>query len=119
MAHTKKHLLSQAPKLKRLPPVALGERGGQEIPIAFMSVCACVGIIPAVEKGNTTAAVQEYLNALAGIQGESQAEPIVRALLARAVDRLHLLCSHLLHKSYPRLTRGPMNLCSEEMLSAV
>lgn len=72
-----------------------------------------------MDNGQTTAAVQEYLNDLAKIRGDSQAEPIVRALLTRAVDRLHLLCAHLLHRSYPRLTRGPMNLCSEEMLSAV
>ena len=67
----------------------------------------------------TTAAVQRYLDALAEMQGESPAEPIVRALLSRAVDRLHLLCASLLHRSYPRLTRGPLNLDSDEMLSAV
>ena len=53
------------------------------------------------------------------MQGEAPAEPIVRALLARAVNRLHTLCASLLHRSYPRLTRGPMNLESDEMLGAV
>ena len=67
----------------------------------------------------TTAAVQRYLDDLGEVSGDSQAEPIVRQLLARAVDRLHMLCAHLLHRSYPRLTRGPTNLQSEEMLSAV
>jgi RNA polymerase sigma-70 factor (ECF subfamily) len=40
-------------------------------------------------------------------------------LLSRAVDRLHQLCASLLYRSYPRLTRGPLNLQTEEMLSAV
>jgi RNA polymerase sigma-70 factor (ECF subfamily) len=53
------------------------------------------------------------------VSGDSQAEPIVRELLGRAVDRLHTLCAHLLYRSYPRLTHGPLNLRSEEMLGAV
>jgi RNA polymerase sigma factor (sigma-70 family) len=73
----------------------------------------------AVDTDRTTGAVQQYLDALADVNGDSPAEPIVRALLARAVDRLHLLCASLLHRSYPRLTRGPLNLRSEEMLGAV
>ena len=72
-----------------------------------------------VDTDRTTGAVQQYLDALADVRGDSPAEPIVRALLARAVDRLHLLCASLLHRSYPRLTRGPVNLRSEEMLGAV
>ena len=72
-----------------------------------------------MDQNRTTKAVQQYLDELADMQGESPAEPIVRALLARAVDRLHLLCASLLHRSYPRLTRGPVNLQSEEMLGAV
>ncbi len=47
------------------------------------------------------------------------AEPVVRALLARSVDRLHLLCQSLLYKSYPRLTRGPLNLNADELLGGV
>lgn len=72
-----------------------------------------------VDDSQTTVAVQQYLNDLADVRGDSEAEPIVRALLARALDRLHLLCARLLHRNYPRLTRGPLNLCPEEMLSAV
>jgi RNA polymerase sigma-70 factor (ECF subfamily) len=72
-----------------------------------------------MDTGQTTVAVQRYLDELAGAHGESPAEPIIRALLSRSVDRLHLLCASLLHRSYPRLTRGPTNLRSEEMLSAV
>jgi len=65
---------------------------------------------------HTTAVVQRYLDQLAG---DSPAEPIVRALLDRAVRRLHLLCATLLYRSYPRLTQPPLNLQAEELLSAV
>src|SRR3954471_13980728 len=75
--------------------------------------------ILAMDPGHTTVAVQRYLDELAGLKGDAPAEPVVSALLARSVDRLHLICSRLLHKSYPRLTQGPTNLRSEEMLSAV
>jgi len=64
----------------------------------------------------TTSAVQRYLDALAGDQ---PAEPIVRALLERAVHRLHLLCANLLYRSYRRLTLPPLNLQPDELLSAV
>ena len=72
-----------------------------------------------MDNNHTTVAVQRYLDDLARVRGESEAEPVVRELLARAVDRLHLLSARLLHRSYPRLTRGPLNLCLEELLSAV
>src|SRR5436190_19069907 len=64
----------------------------------------------------TTAAVQRYLDELAA---DAPADPIVRALLDRAVCRLHQLCATLLHRSYPRLTRPPANLQADEMLGAV
>jgi RNA polymerase sigma factor (sigma-70 family) len=64
----------------------------------------------------TTAAVQRYLNALVGDQ---PAEPIVRALLDRAVRRLHLLCANLLYRNYRRLTLPPLNLQPDEVLGAV
>src|SRR5690349_582806 len=64
----------------------------------------------------TTAVVQCYLDELAG---DTPAEPVVRALLDRAVCRLHRLCTTLLHRSYPRLTRPPLNLQADEMLGAV
>jgi RNA polymerase sigma factor (sigma-70 family) len=65
---------------------------------------------------HTTAVVQRYLNELAQ---DSPAEPVVRALLDRAVRRLHLLCATLLYRSYPRLTQPPLNLQTEELLGAV
>jgi RNA polymerase sigma-70 factor (ECF subfamily) len=65
---------------------------------------------------HTSAVVQRYLDELGG---DSPAEPIVRALLDRAVRRLHLLCARLLHRSYPRLKRPPLNLEIDELLGAV
>jgi RNA polymerase sigma factor (sigma-70 family) len=64
----------------------------------------------------TTVVVQRYLNQLAE---DSPAEPIVRALLDQAVRRLHLLCATLLYRNYPRLTQPPLNLQTDELLSAV
>ena len=72
-----------------------------------------------MDDSRTTVAVQRFLDELAGVKGDSPAEPIVRALLARAVDRLHLICSTLLFRSYPRLTKPPLNLQVDEMLSSV
>ena len=69
-----------------------------------------------MSEGHTTAAVQVYLNALAGDQ---PAEPIVRALLDRAVRRLHVLCTTLLYRKYRRLTLPPLNLQPDELLDAV
>ena len=69
-----------------------------------------------MDQESTTAAVQRYLNDLAG---DSPAEPVVRALLDRAVRRLYQLCATLLYKSYPRLTRPPVNLQADELLGAV
>jgi RNA polymerase sigma factor (sigma-70 family) len=65
---------------------------------------------------HTTAVVQRYLDELAG---DSPAAPIVRAMLDRAVRRLHLLCATMLHRSYPRLTQPPLNVQADELLGAV
>jgi RNA polymerase sigma factor (sigma-70 family) len=67
-------------------------------------------------EGRTTAVIQRYLDEL---DGNSSAQPIVQALLEQAVRRLHLLCATLLHRSYPRLTKPPLNLQADELLSAV
>jgi RNA polymerase sigma-70 factor (ECF subfamily) len=69
-----------------------------------------------MDEEHTTAAVQRYLEELAG---DEPTEPVIRALLARAVSRLHRLCAALLYRSYPRLTRPPVNLETDEMLGAV
>lgn len=65
---------------------------------------------------HTTAVVQQYLDELAG---DTPSESAVRALLDRSVRRLHQLCAAMLYRSYPRLTRPPLNLRVEEMLGAV
>ena len=64
----------------------------------------------------TTVVVQRCLDALAG---EAPAEPIIRHLLDGSVRRLHHLCAGLLYHSYPRLTRPPLNLQTDELLGAV
>jgi RNA polymerase sigma-70 factor (ECF subfamily) len=69
-----------------------------------------------VDEANTTLAVQRYLDELA--EGATT-EPVVRALLERSVRRLEQLCAVMLHRSYPRLTHAPLNLQTDEMLSAV
>src|SRR5687767_14461172 len=64
----------------------------------------------------TTVIIQGYLDAL---PADADAEPMVRELLARAVGRLRLLCARFLHKCYPRLTRPPVNLETDELLGGV
>jgi RNA polymerase sigma factor (sigma-70 family) len=70
-------------------------------------------------RSDTTAAVQHYLDELQGHRAEESAAPIVRDLLAEAADRLQLLCGSMLHRSYARLSRPPLQLHADEMLSAV
>jgi RNA polymerase sigma-70 factor (ECF subfamily) len=69
-----------------------------------------------MSEASTTAVVQQYLDDLAG---DSPAAPIVRELLAKSARRLHVLCSTWLFQKYPRLTRTPMRLTADEMLSAL
>jgi RNA polymerase sigma-70 factor (ECF subfamily) len=69
-----------------------------------------------MREGPTTVIIQRYLDAL---PGDAAAEPIVRELLERAVGRLRLLCATFLYKSYPRLTRPPVNLETDELLGGV
>jgi RNA polymerase sigma-70 factor (ECF subfamily) len=64
----------------------------------------------------TTVVIQRYLDAL---PGDTAAESIVRELLERAAGRLRLLCASFLYKSYPRLTRPPVNLETDELLGGV
>ena len=65
---------------------------------------------------HTTAVVQRYLDAL---DEETPADPLIRALLDRAVGRLEKLCGSMLFRSYPRLTRPPLGLRTNEVLGAV
>ena len=52
--------------------------------------------MPSVNEEKTTVAVQLYLDAL---NGDEPAEPIIRALLDRAVRRLQFLCRNLLYRN--------------------
>lgn len=69
-----------------------------------------------MEEQHTTVIVQRYLDQLAG---DTPGDQAIRALLAQAVGRLHQLCAALLHRSYPRLARPPLNLQADELLGAV
>lgn len=68
------------------------------------------------EDARTTAVVQRFLNDL---HGETPAQPVVRELLSYAAGRLHILCASMLARDYPRLTRPPLNLRADEMLSGL
>jgi RNA polymerase sigma factor (sigma-70 family) len=70
----------------------------------------------AAMREQTTILVQRYLDRIAG---DARAETLVRELLAQSVQRLHRVCSNLLHRHYPRLARPPANLQTEDLLSAV
>ncbi len=72
-----------------------------------------------MDTGRTTLAIQEYLDRLAGVRGDESPEPIIGELLGRSVERLQMLCASMLHRNYPRLTRGPTNLGADEMLGAI
>jgi RNA polymerase sigma-70 factor (ECF subfamily) len=74
------------------------------------------GWLTTVAEEHTTAVVQRYLDELGR---DTPAEPVVRALLDRAAGRLQLLCTHFLYRSYPRLTRPPLNLQADELLGGV
>src|SRR5262245_60253312 len=76
-------------------------------------------IAAAMEPQNTTLAIQNYLDDLANLKGDSPAEPVIGGLVARSAERLQRLCAALLHRSYPRLTQPPLNLETGEMLSSV
>jgi RNA polymerase sigma-70 factor (ECF subfamily) len=69
-----------------------------------------------MHEGPTTVTIQRYLDAL---PGDTATEPVIRELLEHAVSRLRLLCTTLLYKSYPRLTRPPVNLEPDELLGDV
>jgi RNA polymerase sigma-70 factor (ECF subfamily) len=64
----------------------------------------------------TTLVIQRYLDA---IPADGSGEPLVRELLERAAGRLRLLCANFLHKNYPRLTRPPVNLETDDLLAGV
>lgn len=72
-----------------------------------------------MDPANTTAAVQGYLDQLKVADGDAPASPIIRELLSRAANRLRVLSASYLYRHYPRLRQPPLNLQTDEMLSAV
>jgi RNA polymerase sigma-70 factor (ECF subfamily) len=78
--------------------------------------CLCVPPGAVIDEEHITAAVQWYLDELAG---DSPSESVIRALLERVVWRLHKLCATFLYRGYPRLARPPLNLHPDELLGAV
>lgn len=68
----------------------------------------------------TTQVLQEFLDQMTqpGNRYDSQS-PLIQQLIERAAHRLHVLCDKMLKRNYPRLTRPPANLESEELLSGV
>ncbi len=75
-----------------------------------------VGLAVAMSQEPTSAAIQRCLDAL---HRDPAADPLIRALLERAVQRLRSFCATLLQRSYPRLTRPPLNLETDELLDGV
>lgn len=71
-----------------------------------------------MEAPNTTQAVQRFLDELAASHAPPD-DALVRALLARSVNRLRFLSGRLLHRSYPRLTRGPAYLEADDVVGAI
>jgi RNA polymerase sigma factor (sigma-70 family) len=69
-----------------------------------------------MDERDTSATVQRYLDALAG---DTPADPIVRALLDRAIQRLEILCAAMLYRGYPRLAQPPVGLQPDELLGAL
>ncbi len=69
--------------------------------------------------GQTTAILQRYVAQLAEHPENSPESEIVRELIGRAAGRLEILCKTVLYQRYPRLTRAPLNLQAEELLSSV
>jgi hypothetical protein len=69
-----------------------------------------------MDENHTTAVVQRYLDALAG---DTPADPIIRAMLDRAIGRLEMLCGSMLYQKYHRLTQPPLCLQTDEVLGAV
>ena len=54
---------------------------------------------------------------MVALRGDEDPDPIIRALLARAANRLQGLCTNMLRRHYPRLMRAPANVQEEEALS--
>jgi RNA polymerase sigma factor (sigma-70 family) len=81
-----------------------------------MSISGPYAEASSMDENHTTAVVQRYLDALAG---DAPADPIIRALLDRAIGRLEMLCGSMLYQKYHRLTQPPLCLQKDDVLGAV
>src|SRR5262245_1520388 len=99
--------------IARFPPHTISRRSRATTNSIKWPSLPCSSEASAMHEEPTTVIIQRYLNAL---PGDLAAEPVIRELLERAAGRLRLLCGTLLHKSYPRLTRPPANLETDELL---
>lgn len=68
---------------------------------------------------DTTVAVQRFLDELQGREGDPSTSDVVRALLERSADRLRVLCNAMIQRHYARLSRPPLQLKADELLSSV
>ena len=72
-----------------------------------------------VVSDDTEMALQHCLDRLAGATDDAIAREIVREVLSVAAERIQFLCGVTLDRHYPRLTKGPFNVQSDEVLSSV
>jgi RNA polymerase sigma-70 factor (ECF subfamily) len=73
----------------------------------------------ATEPDDPEVAAQRCLNRLTRTVDDADARQIVRELLSVAAGQILSLCGSTLHQHYPRLTKGPLNVQPEELLSGV
>jgi RNA polymerase sigma factor (sigma-70 family) len=72
-----------------------------------------------IDSDDTEMALQHCLDRLAGATDDATAREIVREVLSVAAERIQFLCGLTLGRHYPRLTKGPFNVQSDEVFSSV
>lgn len=70
-------------------------------------------------RDNTTAILQVHLDNLSRVEAGNEVQDRLRLLIEESTSRLCRLCTNTLHRKYPRLTRPPLNLHTDELLSTV
>jgi hypothetical protein len=75
--------------------------------------CQCVA-----STQQATVLIQRLLDELHGA-ADVPMGPLAQKMFAHSVTRFHWLCDLMLQRQYPRLTRGPLNLTADELLSGV
>ncbi len=72
-----------------------------------------------MEETTNTAVIEQCLLELSQANESAAVDDHIRILLERSVTRLRFLCLTMLYKRYPRLTRAPLQLDSDELLSFI